>query len=188
MRKIILLFFILILSVSDLFSQLRMKIKELDISDIIAEQDHVDNLFFEDGPYIKVICIIENNSDTIEKLQFKKIWDNESDAEFIYCYNYNHKNYQLSNVDMFPLLYTVIVKDTLYDLPIKYYLKPQEKIEFISGISIFKTTPLLTFNKLNYNDEILSILSTLKLCFKGPNFKLETNDIEKLTINYKYQP
>ena len=94
----------------------------------------------------RYIRILEpkNVTDTVQRLQLRKIWDNESDVDVIYCYNYNNRDYRLSHVDMFPELYVIIKGDTIYDLPVKYYLEPHETIEICSGISIFRTTPILS--------------------------------------------
>lgn len=187
-RIFIVILMLFVYSVSNISAQLQVKIKKLEVSSVIADTNNVDNLFFEDGPYVKVTCVIKNVTDTVQRFQLRKIWDNESDIDVIYCYNYNNRDYRLSHVNMFPELYVIIKGDTIYDLPVKYYLEPHETIEICSGISIFRTTPILSTDKFDYRHELLTILPTLKVILKGPQVNLETTEIQKVSIDYKYIP
>lgn len=163
MKKLIL--FSLFLSLTlNLFSQTRLVINEINVSNI--EPNLSDSIFDgdeEEGPLLHIKCSILNNTNNDLKLVPSELW--------ILCsINYKNKTYQKDLTT-----FSFGDNDSLV-------VPSGGKIEFSVASHIFLGTPLWNQRKDNYTNELIEALPTLQIYYQDPRNKLYSQEIQNVFI------
>lgn len=179
--KNLILIFLLFLS-NGLFAQLTMRVKNMEIGNIIIPENERIN---ENGPYLVLKCIIENNTDTVVALCLD---GDKSLADFNCVYSYEGKRYVGYNGGMICCFSNVIIgNDRLWHVPSLIKLHPHASVELSGGTDIFVPDSLLPVREetgsLDYTDYLLQILPTLHIEYHDENLTIRATEIERVTLN-----
>lgn len=163
MKKLIL--FSLFLSLTlNLFSQTRLIINEIHVSNIEPNlSDSIFNGDEEEGPLLHIKCSILNNTNNDLKLVPSELW--------ILCsFNYKNLTYQKDLTT-----FSFGDNDSLV-------VPSGGKIEFSVASHIFLGTPLWNQRKDNYTNELIEALPTLQIYYQDPHNKLYSQEIQNVFI------
>lgn len=158
MKPVLIFAFILFCNATN--AQIDLKIKELRVSYIVAKGELNEDS--EQGPYVDIALLFENNTDTA-------LFLTPPGSEISLSFNYKGNRYN-SNLVSFGFgdnkKITLLSKNSL-DVSVGQYL--------LLGTDIYKE------GKRDYTKEMLEILPTLKVCYIDNFNKIRSNEIVKVT-------
>jgi hypothetical protein len=162
--KKFLLSLIFFVCVTNVYSQIKFEIAELNVSNIKPNlSDKIYNEGETDGPYVHMKCVYFNESNS-------GILLSPSKSKIEILFNYRGIDYR---VDAIAMPFTD--NDSLL-------IKSMEKIEFKLGTHILLGTPLWKEKKADYTMILLEVLPTVRVHYKDPYFSLFSSKIERVTI------
>ncbi len=162
--KYIVLSLVMILLYKNSYSQLDLKINELIVSNITVQlSENIIDEDIEDGPYLSMICVIKNTTDSLINIH-------PSESNFLISYNYKGEKYSFEIVAL-----PFIDNDSIVLLPGKL-------VDLNLGINLLLGTPILIKNKCDYSVEMLEILPTLKLVYIEKNMIIKSSEINRVTV------
>lgn len=162
--KYFVLSIIMIFLYKNSYSQLNLEIKELIVSNITNQHSvKVIDEEIENGPYLHMICVIMNTSDSTINLH-------PSESNFNFNYNFKGEKYSF-NIVALPFVDNEIM-----------VLGSGKSVELSLGIHLLVGTSLLVEDKSDYTLEMLEILPTLKLVYGEKNITFKSSEINKVTI------
>lgn len=162
-----LIFFLLaVISCSDIFSQIEFRIQEMHVSNIkTTKSKNIDKEFEDDGPYLNFKCILTNISESVIILHPSK-------SRFLLTFYFQGDRYQHELIDL------AFSDHDSISLTVK------NPIEVSLGINILLGTPILKNNKMDYTEEMLKILPTIKILYNDQDkIKIKSDEIINVILN-----
>jgi hypothetical protein len=158
--RVIVVFCLLFITVENIAGQLNIKIKEMEISNIINTlgPDILYDEDMEDGPCLSCIGIIENNTDSIIVL-------NWLESEIILYFRYKGI---LFDYAAFP--FSGQRTDTII-------LHPQEIINIYFAFDPMLAARALQTDTYDYTKEMFEILPTIRIYYKNKQIKIRSHDV-----------
>ncbi|WP_418500693.1 hypothetical protein [Culturomica massiliensis] len=181
MKFLFVFLFTFLIQTDLVFSQLRMKIKDLHIKHFVFE--HAERGDESRGPEIKVTCLIINPTDSIYTLQFSTDWGQiDKLADITYGFTYRGYEHKKNNNNVFWTFGGIIDKDTLEVMPPHLNIYPHQSIElFFSNDALFSTS--IVNNQQEYMCLLLETLPTFRIYYKDPGLSMVSTEIMGVTLD-----